>query len=152
MALERPRPPKKTTTVAPKIQILRSASFWRDFHDRKREKVARRGRGEDEKENEPPLLFEQRPIYTFVPYRATPLIGTVQTNGKIITTVPARPIAAPLAVGAKVHAPASIGLHTHRRQAVEIAARIRARMGPPPDPDAVLLARLKSRAKGAKRL
>ncbi|KAJ7062415.1 hypothetical protein B0H15DRAFT_807898 [Mycena belliarum] len=91
------------------------------------------------------MLHEERPIYTFVPYRATPQINIIQNDGSSLTAAFAGPANAPRAVGARMHAPATIGINGHRRKIAKIAARLQARLDARPDPDAQLLARLNGR-------
>ncbi|KAJ7074822.1 hypothetical protein B0H15DRAFT_957016 [Mycena belliarum] len=128
-------------------KILRSRSYWADFHQAR---AARRARanGTFHDHNSLGPLQAQAPIYTFVPNRVAPLVTVVQNNGTLVT----RPMAildVDLVEPGPARAPVpaaltEIGILTHRRRAVAIADRAKMRLRQRPSDDEVLLARLAS--------
>ncbi|KAJ7470640.1 hypothetical protein FB451DRAFT_1400218 [Mycena latifolia] len=112
-----------------KPKILRSASYWRDFHRLRAQQRARLARGFPANEENCPPVYDSSAVWTFVPNRTAPLVT-------------------PRATGAIFHVPSSIGVNGHRCRAAEIEKQVRAIIDVRPDADMLLLAWLaKSLAK-----
>ncbi|KAJ7429710.1 hypothetical protein B0H11DRAFT_2254458 [Mycena galericulata] len=109
--------------------ILRSRSYWVDFHRAKAERKARANRASY---NTPIDLQDIHPVYTFVPGRTMPYVSIPHPSAR----------AAPLYLGAgPPHTPVH-GLPSISKNAQAIAQRADLRLRARPDPDAALLARL----------
>ncbi|KAJ7106100.1 hypothetical protein C8R43DRAFT_1140580 [Mycena crocata] len=138
-----------------KPQILRSGTYWQNFHRNRAAWLERRAqrstRGLHHGFNQNALgpLHDQPPIMTFIPNRRTPVISTVQNDGSLLTTYHPGPNER-MDVPRPAPTPASSS-----RRASEIARRAEHAIRNKPSEDEVLLARLsqslaKTRTKGGK--
>ncbi|KAJ7028792.1 hypothetical protein C8F04DRAFT_1265545 [Mycena alexandri] len=123
------------------FETLHPASWWKDFHERKKREKERQ-----EALKRPSLQLapgqQQSPIYTFVPGRAAPIVSIVQNDGTL-RAEPSRgssahrtlkPYTRPIMGGGSPHTPLANGPRPSKR-----ALAIMARVGKPSDPDTVLL-------------
>ncbi|KAJ7183999.1 hypothetical protein B0H12DRAFT_1246828 [Mycena haematopus] len=128
--------------------ILRSPSYWADFHRRRRERAERDARALASTPGDFVLLGcqEHGAVYTFTPGRALPYISVVQNDGRLLTLPPSpeedppppsrtRPPAAP---------PPLPSVTPKDSKLLAATARARARQAAQPDPDEVLLRRLQA--------
>ncbi|KAJ7839064.1 hypothetical protein B0H13DRAFT_1911453 [Mycena leptocephala] len=139
-------PPVQTVVPLPMPKsvpkVLHSGSWWQDFHRNRREREARRNNPQPALRYEAPPVTEQGQIWTFVPTRSQPSVGTVQNDGRIVYTMPEPATGAALdfrPAPSSAHASGSGGYRSLRSAATQRAeARLRAR----PSEDEQLLARL----------
>ncbi|KAJ7725580.1 hypothetical protein B0H16DRAFT_1471824, partial [Mycena metata] len=112
-------------------EVFRSAEWWKDFH---RSRAAHLARQRASRYDQP--IGDQGQIYTFIPTRAAPLIGTIQNDGSILTK-DSDPDAAPIDAPVRPITHASLP-HFQSNAARRAEALVRAR----PSTDEQLLARL----------
>jgi hypothetical protein len=131
-------------------KVLHSGSWWQDFHRNRREREARRS-------NHPTSPFDAAPvgeqgqIWTFIPTRSRPSVGTVQNDGRISYMTPEPETGTALdfrPASSSAHASSSSSYRPHRSAATQRAeARLRAR----PSEDERLLARLQESSQERRR-
>lgn len=125
------------------FEIIRPASWWKDFHERKK-----RERERQEQRQRPSLDLapgqQQSPLWTFVPGRSAPIVSVVQNDGTLRAEPvsgpvhrTAKPYSRPIMGGGSPHTPLADGPGPSKR-----ALAIMARVNTPRDPDSVLLQRL----------
>ncbi|KAJ7044205.1 hypothetical protein C8F04DRAFT_1250803 [Mycena alexandri] len=137
-------------TPARDFEIIRPASWWKDFHERKK-----RERERQEQRQRPSLDLapgqQQSPLWTFVPGRSAPIVSVVQNDGTLRAEPvsgpvhrTAKPYSRPIMGGGSPHTPLADGPGPSKR-----ALAIMARVNTPRDPDSVLLQRLHQKKKYA---
>jgi hypothetical protein len=123
-------------------KVLHSGSWWQDFHRNRREREARRNNPQPALRYDAAPVTEQGQIWTFIPTRSRPSVGTVQNDGSILYTTPEPERGAALdfrPAPSSAHASGSSSYRPHRSAATQRAeARLRTR----PSEDEQLLARL----------
>ncbi|KAJ7667884.1 hypothetical protein DFH06DRAFT_1126575 [Mycena polygramma] len=125
-------------------KILHSASWWQDFHRRKANNPRRAPHTPDF--DNPAAGGDQGQVYTFVPTRATPIVGTIQNDGRLLysSSEPAPNSTPP---------PLSNETRRARKERPRPAAvqRAEARLLSRPSADEALLARLREKPEERRR-
>ncbi|KAJ7024564.1 hypothetical protein C8F04DRAFT_1192239 [Mycena alexandri] len=126
------------------FEIVRSASWWKDFHERKR-----RWKEREEAAKRPRLDLapgqQQGPLVTFVPGRSAPIISVVQNDGTLLAkpsaeghVACAKPMVIMGSSGCSPHTPLAGGPGPSK-EARAIMARVGAKRR---DPETILLEQL----------
>ncbi|KAJ7433758.1 hypothetical protein B0H11DRAFT_2259132 [Mycena galericulata] len=127
--------------------ILRSRSWWADYHRRRTESRRRRTAAPSTAEGELGLLHDQHPIYTFTPQRLAPLVTVTHNDGTRVTTASGPCLVQPLPAPAIKRSSKAAGT----KATSLIAQRAQAILDARPTADELLIAQLTAGPRGRKR-